>query len=151
VPFGDLPDPVSANLGEAFGVDDDDPEIAADLAVARATGALAADAATAWGNAAIPGFGIGRPASQPRIDPAATPLPIAGPAEAARASQTFDIAPETLVLAAADDVPLLIAHGTPGAVAQRGQTQLLVGLLGAIVAIASAVALAVLVEGGVGR
>ena len=148
VPFGDLPDPVSANLGEAFGVEADDPEVAEDLAVARATGTLAADAATAWGNAAIPGFGIGRPVSQPRIDPAATQPPLASPEEAARASQTFEIAPETLVVAASEDVPLLIAHGTPGAVAQRGQIQLLVGLLGAILAIASAVALAILLDGG---
>jgi hypothetical protein len=148
LPFGDLPDPVSANVGDAWGVEADDPEIAADLATARATGALAADAASAWGNAAIPGFGIGRPVSQPRIDPAATVLPLAGPDEAARARETFEIAPETLVLAASEGVPLLIAYGTPGAVARRGQTQLMVGLLGAILAIASAVALALLLGGG---
>ena len=148
LPFGDLPDPVSANVGDAWGVGADDPEIAADLATARATGTLAADAATAWGNAAIPGFGIGRPVSRPRIDPAATQLPLAGPDEAARARETFEVAPETLVLAASEGVPLLIAYGTPGAVARRGQTQLLVGLLGAIVSIASAVALAVLLDGG---
>lgn len=148
MPFGDLPDPVSANVGDTPGVEVDDPVIAADLATARATGTLAADATTAWGNAAIPGFGIGRPISQPTIDPAATRPTLAGPDEAARSSATFQIAPETLVLAASDEVPLLIAYGTPGAVAQRSQTQLLVGLLGAIMAIASAVALAILVEGG---
>ena len=41
----------------------------------RAT--LADDPAAAWGNAAIPGFGIGRPVSRPTIDPAAHPLPLA--------------------------------------------------------------------------
>ena len=48
------------------------------------------------------------------------------------------IAPEALVLAASDEVPLLIAYGIPGAVVERGQTQFMVGLLGAILAIASA-------------
>jgi hypothetical protein len=151
VPFGDLSDPVSANVGEASGVDGDDPEVAADLAVARASGSLAGDAATAWGNAAIPGFGIGRPVSRPRLDPAATQPSLASPEEAARASETFEIEPGTLVLAASEGGPLLIAYGTPGVVAQRGKTQLLVGLLGAILAIASAVALAVLLDGGLTR
>lgn len=147
LPFGDLADPVSANVGDASGAEADDPEIAADLATARATGTLAADAATAWGNAAIPGFGIGRPVSQPSIDPAAATLPLASAGEAARARDRFEIAPDTLVLAASDGVPLLIAYGPPGAVARRGQTQLLIGLLGAILAIASAVALAVVLDG----
>ena len=37
----------------------DDPEVAADLAEARAEGTLVDDPAAAWGNAAIPGFGSG--------------------------------------------------------------------------------------------
>lgn len=149
LPFGDLADPVSANVGDASAVETADPVVAADLATARATGTLAADAATAWGNAAIPGFGIGRPVSQPMIDPAATRLPLATADEAARARDRFEIAPDTLVLAASDGVPLLIAYGSPGAVAQRGQTQLLIGLLGAIVAIASATMLGMLLTGGI--
>ena len=35
-------------------------------------------------------------------------------------------------------VPLLIAHGRPGAIARRGQDLFLVGLLGAVLAIGSA-------------
>ena len=118
---------------------------------ARATGSLADDPMAAWGNAAIAGFGIGRPVTRPAIDPAASPLPLAEPSEAARIERTFEIAPETLVLAASDEVPLLIAHGVPGAVVERGQDRFLLGLLGAILAIASAMIFAVDLGGGLGR
>ena len=61
LPFSDLDDPAGADLGQGSDPTLDDPEIAADLDAARATGTLADDPAAAWGNAAIPGFGIGRP------------------------------------------------------------------------------------------
>jgi hypothetical protein len=147
VPFSDLADPAGANLGDGSGTSLDDPEVAADLAEARAAGTLADDAATAWGNAAIPGFGIGRPVVEPEIDPAANPLPLASADEAARTERTFEIAPESLVLATSDDVPLLIAYGEPGAVVQRGQLRLMVGLLGAVLAIASAMVMAISIRG----
>lgn len=147
VPFADLNDPAGADIGSGADMTDMDPEVAADLAEARAAGTMADDPAEAWGNAAIPGFGIGRPVTAPEIDPAATPLPLASPEEAARTERTFAIAPETLVLAASSEVPLLIAHGVPGAVVQRGQTSYLVGLMGVILAIASAMVLAVYVTG----
>ena len=148
IPFGDLPDPAGADLGEAIAAAADDPEIAADLAEARAAGIMAGDAADAWGNAAIPGFGIGRPATTPELDPAVDPLTLATPGDVARAERTFEIAPETLVVAASDEVPLLIAYGPPGAVVRRGSSRLVVGLLGAVVAIASAMVLAISVSGG---
>jgi hypothetical protein len=148
LPFSDLPDPAGANLGDGSGTTADDPEVNADLAAARASGSLADDPAQAWGNAAIPGFGIGRPATEPAIDPAANRLPLASPDEVARSHRTFVIAPETLVLAAADEVPLLIAYGTPGAVVRRSHSQLLLGLLGAVVAIVSAMVLAIELNGG---
>jgi signal transduction histidine kinase len=40
-------------------------QVAANLAEARQAGILLTDPAAAWGNAAIPGFGIGRPVSEP--------------------------------------------------------------------------------------
>ena len=80
LPFGDLPDPAGADVGTGNdAADGSDPEVAADLAAAEATGTLVADPQVAWGNAAIPGFGIGRPIRAARIDPAANPLPLAGP------------------------------------------------------------------------
>ena len=97
----------------------DDPEIAADMAAATATGTLSLDPAAAWGNAAIPGFGVGHPVSTPAIDPAAHALPIATAAEAASAEDRFAIAPDTLVLAPSAEVPLLIAYGSPGQVDRR--------------------------------
>jgi hypothetical protein len=150
LPFSDLADPAAADLGSGSDPLIDDPEIAADLAEARADGTLVDDPAAAWGNAAIPGFGIGRPVVAPAIDPAANPLPLADADAAARAERTFRIAPETLILAASDEVPLLIAHGVPGVVVGRGQGRFLVGLLGAILAIASAMVVAVSLGGGLG-
>jgi hypothetical protein len=123
----------------------DDPEVAADLAAARATGSLAATPAAAWGNAAIEGFGIGHPTRAPELDPRATPPPPPDATIAARANDAFEIPPDVLVLADAPDAHLLVSLGTPGAVTARHQARLLVGLLGAVVAIASAMALAILV------
>lgn len=148
LPFSDLPDPTAADAGSGSDPLLDDPEVAADVAAATAAGSLADDPASAWGNAAIPGFGIGHPVSTPVIDPEAHPLPIAPAAEAARVERRFAIAPDTLVLAAAAEVPLLIAYGSPGEVVRQSQARFLVGLLGAIVAIVSAMALAIILSGG---
>jgi hypothetical protein len=147
LPFSDLEDPGGADLGAGPPGALDDPEVAADIAAARASGALLDDAAAAWGNAAIPGFGIGRPAVEPTIDPAATRLPLAAPADAALAARRFEIAPDALVLAASEDVPLLIAHGIPGAVVRRDQDRFVTGLLGAVLAIGSAMVLAISLAG----
>jgi hypothetical protein len=151
LPFSDLDDPDGADIGLEADVALDDPEVAADLAEARAAGRLADDPAAAWGNAAIPGFGIGRPIANATIEPAANPLPLAGPDEAARARRTFEIAPETLVVAASSEVPLLIAHGAPGAVVERGRLSFTVGLLGAVLAIVSAMVVAIDLSGAFGR
>lgn len=151
LPFADLADPTGADVGMASDVPADDPEVAADMAEARASGDLVDDPATAWGNAAIPGFGIGRPVVEPDLDPEANELPLGAPEEAAKAKRTFEIDPETLVLAASEEVPLLVAHGVPGAVVERGQTRFIVGLLGAVLAIASAMAFAISVSGGFDR
>jgi hypothetical protein len=150
LPFGDLPDPAGADLGAGPDVPLADPEIEADLAEARAAGTLMDDPDDAWGNAAIPGFGIGRPVSAPSLDPAANPLPLATPEEAARVKRTFDIEPEALVLAASSEVPLLIAYGTPGAVEERHRETYLLGLLGASLAIVSAMIFAIMLAGGFG-
>jgi hypothetical protein len=148
LPFGELDDPATAYVVDGPGIASDDPEIAADLAEAREAGLLEDTPAEAWGNAAIEGFGIGRPVRPPELDPAANRLPPAEPADAARVREAFDIAPDALVLAASDEVPLSIALGSPDAVAGRQQWVFLLGLLGAVLAIGSAVALAIVVDGG---
>lgn len=151
MPFGDLSDPTEADMAMGSGVAEDDPEIAGDIAEARSVGLLADSPEEAWGNAAIPGFGIGRPVRSPDLDPAADPLPLGSAAAAEAAERRFAITPETLVLASAPGVPLLIAHGVPGAAAERQQGRFLVGLLGAVVAIASAMSLALAASQLIGR
>jgi hypothetical protein len=148
LPFELLPDPVGADEHGGAGISSTDPEVAADLAEARAAGILAADPAAAWGNAAIAGFGIGAPVRRPALDPAADQLPIASEAAAAAAQRTFDIAPDAFVLAAGPDSPLLIAAGSPGAIEARGHERVLLGLGGALLAIGSAVGLAIVLGNG---
>ncbi|MDQ3127548.1 MAG: hypothetical protein M3Q66_03715, partial [Chloroflexota bacterium] len=80
--------------------------------------------------------------------PAATPLPAGDPDLAARVAATFEIAPDALVLAPSDEVPLRIAFGAPSAVAARHDWQFVLGLLGAVLAIGSAMGLALLLDGG---
>ena len=142
VPFGHLADPAGADLLERTGdplVGLDDPIVAMNIAEAREAGILTTPE-EAWGNAAIPGFGIGRPVSSPELEPGVTPAVLATPAQAEAIRRTFDIEPDLLVLAAAPDAPLLIAAGSPGDVVAREQGRFLQGLLGAVLAIGSAVA-----------
>ncbi|HEX8940215.1 MAG TPA: hypothetical protein VF763_08620 [Candidatus Limnocylindrales bacterium] len=142
LPFADLPDPANADrvdgpLGALA-----DPEIAADLEAARAAGTLVGDPQAAWGNAAIEGFGIGQPVRAPVLDPAATPEPVAPPATDSAARGRFEIAPDALVLASGPTTPLAILAGSPGEAAGRAEDAFLLGLAGAVLAIASAVVLA---------
>lgn len=152
-PFDQLDDPGNADAagsaGAALGAGAD-PEVAADLAAARAAGLLAPDAVTAWGNAAIPGFGIERPVTQPGLDAAARMPSLGAPEDAAKARRIFAIAPSDLVLAAAPGAPMTIALGPPGEAAVRRESEFLLGLLGAALAIAAAVALALMLQGGIG-
>jgi len=147
LPFDQLSDPSGADGLESTDPLTDDPEIAADIAAARNAGTLVTDVDDAWGNAAIPGFGIGQPVRPPELDDAATDPPLATAQDATRFERTFEIAPDALVLAASDGVPLVIASGPPAAVAGRAQRLFLVGLLGAVLAIGSAMAMALIVGG----
>jgi hypothetical protein len=149
MPFGDLADPAAANLLDDSVLDDDDPEVAGDLAEARAAGLLAGSAEEAWGNAAIEGFGIGQPVRPAELDPAANPLPSGDPSLAARVRDAFEIAPESLVLASSREAPLLVSLGAPREIVAREQGRFITGLLGAVVAIGSAVGLAWLITNGV--
>ncbi len=151
VPFDQLDDPDGSDLLDgALGAGSDDPEVAADLAAAQASGGLATSPAAAWGNAAIPGFGIGHPVSSPTLDPAADPEPIAGAEAAVQAERTFEIPPASLVLACQPGQRLLITAGTPAVAVQRADDRFIVGLLGAVLAIASVIVLAWLLSGGLG-
>lgn len=151
LPFDQLADPNGSDaMDGGLNAAGSDPEIAADLAAARATGSLAASPEQAWGNAAIPGFGVGRPVRAPILDPAARPSELAGAAEAAQAERTFDITPTSLILAGGPEMRLLVTSGTAAVAAQRADDRFHVGLLGAALAIGCALALAWLVSGGLG-
>ena len=171
LPFRDLADPTEfdqagdqpVTLTGAIGpnhVPDpgalEDPEVAASYADAVRDGTLAASPAEAWGNAAIEGFGIGRPARPPELDRALAAAPgtlapaIARPGAADPVAHSFDLPPDALVLAEVDGAQLVIAAGTPEQAATRQEDVFLQGLLGAVLAIASAVFLALVVSGNVG-
>ncbi len=150
LPFGHLEDPSGADRLDRYGdplAGLEDPEVAAEVAEARAAGTLLTPE-EAWGNAAIPGFGIGRPVRAPELDEGVAAPVLATPEEAARIEQVFDLEPDLLVVAAAPDSPLLIATGTPGEAVAREEGRFLVGLLGAVLAIGSAVAGALLLAAG---
>src|SRR5690349_15202959 len=142
IPFGHLADPDGADRLDRAGdplLGLDDPEVAMNIAEAREAGILTTPA-DAWGNAAIPGFGIGRPVRAPELDAGVTAPVLATPEEAAAIERTWDLEPDLLVIAAAPDAPLLIAGGPPDEVVAREEGRFLVGLLGAVLAIGSAVA-----------
>ncbi len=150
VPFGQLVDPGEADMATGHALAVDDPEVAANIAEARAAGLLVADPEEAWGNAAIPGFGIGRPVREPDLDAEADRPSLAAPEEAARAARTFDIAPEELVVAAGPSLGLLVALGDPATVTSRNQTAFVLGLLGAALAIGSAIVIGMTLTRGLG-
>ncbi len=139
IPFAQLSDPAEADMARGDALAADDPEVAANIAEAREAGLLLADPGEAWGNAAIPGFGIGQPVREPELDPQADRPALAAPERAAEVARTFDIAPDQLVVASGPPFGLLIAVGDPSAVTGRNQTAFVLGLLGAVLAIGSAI------------
>jgi len=76
-----------------------DRDLAEDIAEARAAGELAASPEEAWGNAAIPGFGIGRPTRPPELDPEAAQPEVGDAAAHVEALERYEIPGESLVLA----------------------------------------------------
>ena len=141
LPFGHLADPDGADRMDRAGdplLGLDDPEVAMNIAEAQEAGILTTPE-EAWGNAAIPGFGIGRPVRAPELDEGIAAPVLATADEAAAMERTWDLEPDLLVVAAVPDGPLLIAGGAPDEVVAREENRFLVGLLGAVLAIGSAV------------
>ena len=143
-PFGQLNDADTlATAGTG-----DDAAIGREIAEARAAGLLAASAEEAWGNAAIPGFAIGRPAEEPELEAGARPMPVASDAQVHRADQIFSIPPETMVVSGGPGTELVIYAGTPTAAHAHDQFAFYRGLAGAGLATISAVGLALMINGG---
>jgi hypothetical protein len=146
LPFSDLGDPAAADrFDPSLGLDD--PEVAMNVAEARAAGLLRATPEEAWGNAAIPGFGIGRPTRAPELDPAADVPALAAAGEAEAAAAKFEIPAGELVVASSPGQALRIVAGTPGEARAREDVKVLVGLAGAALAIACAMILAATLPG----
>ena len=149
VPFGTLDDPAASDeLRSAEPDPGDDPALEADLEAARRAGTLADTPAEAWGNAAIPGFGIGQPVRTPELDPGARPLPAGDATLAERVERRFEIPDEELVVAVTPESTLSVFDGDPGVATGREQGRFLLGLGGAVLAIASALALGYILRGG---
>ena len=151
LPFGHLDDPDGADHLDRYGdplAALDDPEVAMNIAEAREAGILD-DARGGVGQRRDPGLRHrpARPATgaRPGGDGArARPRP----RRPSASSASFDLEPDLLVLAAGRDTPLLVAHGAPGEVVAREEGRFLLGLLGAILAIAGAIGAAVLLAAG---
>jgi hypothetical protein len=126
----------------------DDPVVAADLARAQARGTLAKSAREAWGNEAIPGFGIGRPVEKPVLDPGVRAPEPPDPAIARRAKEVFDLPPETLVVTTDPARQLTVYAGSPTAATSFDRAAYLRGLAGGALTIASVLVLAFAVRGG---
>jgi hypothetical protein len=123
--------------------------IADDIADARAAGELAATPEEAWGNAAIPGFGIGQPTRPPELDPDAQPPRVAGPTPHEAAMDRYEIPADELVLARAPDGALALAiyRGTPQAATQQHDLAFVLGLVGAVMAVCCTLALGAVLTG----
>ena len=72
IPFSELSDPAGADIANGSGDGPDDPEVAADLAAARAAGTLADDPARAWGTPRSPASGSAARSRNPRSTPRRT-------------------------------------------------------------------------------
>ena len=144
-PYGQI-DPSNSDTA-----DDDDAVIAQDIAAARAAGTLAQSPRSereAWGNLAIPGFGIGRPTEQPALDPGVHPPLPADPATAKRAQQIFAVSPETLVVTTDRSRQLTVYAGSPAAATGFDRAAYLRGLAGVALAVVSVLVIAALWRGG---
>lgn len=121
--------------------------ITEDLAAARAAGLLASSPDEAWGNAAIPGFGIGKPTQRPELAPEAQ-VPEVESAEAhEEALERHEIPPEELVVARGPGGSLAVYKGTPQVATQHHDFAFFLGIVGAVMTVACALALGAILSG----
>ena len=145
LPFSDLADPTEADVAIGSDLAADDPEVLGDIAEARQAGLLERrprrPGATPRSRASASASRCVRPSSTLRRTSCRSPPPAKRPRPSA-GSRSHPTASSSR----APGVPLLIAHGVPGAAVERHEGRFLVGLLGAILAIASAMALALMLS-----
>jgi hypothetical protein len=124
-----------------------DRDIAQDIAAARASGVLVGSPEEAWGNAAIPGFGIGRPTEPPELDPDARAPQLADPATYDESMESYAIPTDSLVLAKAPGGSLAIYFGEPAIATRQHDLAFLLGIMGAVMAIVSVLGMGALLTG----
>ena len=122
--------------------------IAGDLAWAREMGTLASSPEEAWGNAAIPGFGIGEPTARPELHPdAAEPDVPEDPSVHEDALAKYDIPDEELVLSRGLKGGMAIYLGSPQQATQHHDEAFLLGVIGAVMAALCTFALVAMLTG----
>ena len=123
-------------------------DIAGDLALAREMGTLAGSPEEAWGNAAIPGFGIGSPTAMPELDPEVQPPDVPeDPSVHEDALAKYDIPDEELVLSRGLKGGMAVYVGTPQRATQHHDQAFLLGVVGAVMAALCAFGLGAMLTG----
>jgi hypothetical protein len=121
-------------------------DIAGDIAAARAAGLLADSPTEAWGNAAIPGFGIGRPTEMPEVDPDATPPQVVEPGDEPNPAERYLIGDDELVITRGRS-PLAVYVGTPAQAETHHDATFVLGVVGAVMSVVSILAVGVILDG----
>ena len=123
-------------------------DMAEDLAAARASGELADSPQEAWGNAAIPGFGIGEPTTRPELHPEAlAPDVPEDPSVHEDALAKYDIPDEELVLSRGLRGGMAVYLGAPERATTHHDEAFLLGVAGGAMAAISTFALAAMLTG----
>lgn len=143
-PWGEVQETVLA----ANQSDNVEQDIAGDLAWAREMGMLASSPEDAWGNAAIPGFGIGAPTVRPELDPDATQPDVPeDPSVHEEALAKYDIPDEELVLSRGLRGGLAVYLGAPEKATQHHDEAFSLGIVGAVMAAVCTFALVAMLTG----
>lgn len=121
--------------------------IADDLAAARAAGILAGSPEEAWGNAAIPGFGIGMPSEAPDLHPDAHEPTVADAETAAAYERRHDIPDDDLVITRGDRGDMAIYDGAPAAATMHHDFAFALGVMGALMAVFCALGMGAILSG----
>jgi hypothetical protein len=123
-----------------------DRDISHDIERARADGALVGSPEEAWGNAAIPGFGIGQPTRSPELDPGVVVPEIPDATVHKEALARHVIPTGELVLGRGESGTFAIYKGAPMAATQHHDAAFILGLVGVAMAALSALTLGVMLS-----
>lgn len=124
-----------------------DMAIAEDVARARELGTLAASPEEAWGNAAIPGFGIGAPTRMPELDDRALQPEPQGEEAHQEVMARYDIPDEELVLSRGQTGEMAVYMGAPTEAVMHHDFAFALGVVGAVMAVFSALGLGAILTG----